>query len=223
MTKPQDNRDAPVAGVGKIGRLPVSIRREVARKLIDHEPASAVIGWLKAQPEVVAIWQEQFDGAAATPQNVSEWKKGADFAGYVRQVAEIETTKAKAAFCLELAKAGGGMAAGAVAALGGKLMEMMDTVDPETIKPLVEMATSLRNAEQNDRLLGLKERLANAKDRGLDLTERQIRMREAKAFLKLCNDRQALDIAGGVGSHDEKIAKLLEYMERQEKEEDQKK
>jgi len=213
-----DTREAPAAGVGKIGRLPLAIRREVARRLLDHETAGSVIEWLKAKPEVVAIWQEQFEGAAASPQNISEWKKGAEYAGYVRQMDEIERTKALSDFSVRLASAAGGMASGAIASLGGKLMALMDSADPDTIKPLVEMAVSLRNAEQNDRALNIKERLADAKDRDLDLTERQIRLRECQRFLKWFEDGKAQEIAGGTGNRDDKIAKLLEYMERQEKE-----
>ena len=214
-----DTREAPAAGVGKIGRLPLAIRREVARRLLDHETAMTVIEWLKAKPEVLAIWQDQFEGAAASPQNISEWKKGAEYAGYVRQLDEIERTKALSEFSVRLASAAGGMASGAVASLGGKLMEMMDSADPETLKDLVQMATSLRNVEQNDRMLSLKERLANAKDRGLDLTERQIVFRECNRFLKWFDDVKAQEIAGGPGSHDQKLASLVEYMDRQEREE----
>jgi hypothetical protein len=213
-----DTREAPAAGVGKIGRLPLATRREVARRLLDHETAASVIAWLSSKPEVLAIWADHFDGAAATSQNISEWKKGSEFAGYVRQLDEIERAKALSEFSVRLASAAGGMASGAVASLGGRLMEMMDSADPDTMKDLVAMATQLRAAEQNDRLLGLKERIADAKDRSLDLTERQIRFRECTRFLKWFADGQAQEIAAGAGSKDDKIAKLLEYMDRQEKE-----
>jgi hypothetical protein len=214
-----DTREAPAAGVGKIGRLPLSIRREVARRLLDHESARSIIAWLQTKPEVVAIWKECFAGAAATDQNVSEWKKGAEFANYIKQQDEIEKTKALSDFSVRLAQAAGGMASGAVASLGGKLMALMDSADPESIKDLVEMATALRSAEQNDRKLGLMERQANAKDRGLDLTERQIRLRTAEAFIKLSADREAVGIATGSQTHDAKLKDLVAYMERQERDE----
>lgn len=41
------------ARTGKIARLPVAIREEVNRRLLDGEPASKILPWLNGLPDLV--------------------------------------------------------------------------------------------------------------------------------------------------------------------------
>ena len=62
--------------IGKIGRLPKSIRDDLGRRLEDGEPGKESVKWLNGLPRVQEILKEQFGGRAITEQNLSEWKQG---------------------------------------------------------------------------------------------------------------------------------------------------
>lgn len=62
--------------VGKIGRLPKSIRDELGRRVEDGEPGTELVKWLNGLPRVQEILKEQFGGRPITEQNLSEWKQG---------------------------------------------------------------------------------------------------------------------------------------------------
>jgi len=62
--------------VGKIGRLPKSIRDDLGRRLQDGEPGKELVKWLNELPRVQEILKEQFGGRPITEQNLSEWKQG---------------------------------------------------------------------------------------------------------------------------------------------------
>ena len=61
--------------VGKIGRLPKSIRDELGRRLEDGEPGKELVKWLNGETRVQEILKEQFGGRPITEQNLSEWKQ----------------------------------------------------------------------------------------------------------------------------------------------------
>src|SRR5215472_5415538 len=61
---------------GKIARLPKHIREQLNRRLDDGQPASEILPWLNALPEVQEILAAQFDSAPITPQNLSRWHLG---------------------------------------------------------------------------------------------------------------------------------------------------
>ena len=62
--------------VGKIARLPYSIREQLNLKLHDGLPAKSILPWLNSLPEVKAILAVDFDNRPVTKQNLSEWKQG---------------------------------------------------------------------------------------------------------------------------------------------------
>jgi hypothetical protein len=61
--------------VGKIGRLPKTIRDDLGRRIEDGEPGKESVKWLNGEPRVQEILKEQFGGRAITEQNLSEWKQ----------------------------------------------------------------------------------------------------------------------------------------------------
>ena len=62
--------------IGKIARLPQSVRTELNRWLQDGEPGKTLVVWLKGRKVVSEVLAEQFAGRAVTEQNLSEWKSG---------------------------------------------------------------------------------------------------------------------------------------------------
>ncbi len=64
-----------VTHIGKIGRLPKSIRDELGQRIEDGEPGKELVKWLNGLSDVKSILKEQFGGRAVTEQNLSEWKQ----------------------------------------------------------------------------------------------------------------------------------------------------
>ncbi len=77
--------------VGKIARLPKDIRDVVNKRLLDGHPAAEIIAWLNEQPAVKTVLEEEFDGEAISPKNVSNWKNG----GYHDWREEIEALSSR--------------------------------------------------------------------------------------------------------------------------------
>jgi len=66
-----------ITHIGKIGRLPKSIRDQLGRRIEDGEPGKELVKWLNGLSGVQRVLKEQFGGRAVTKQNLSEWKQGA--------------------------------------------------------------------------------------------------------------------------------------------------
>src|SRR6266481_2497868 len=62
--------------IGKIARLPHSLREQLNLRLHDHQPHKTILPWLNSLPEVIAILAAEFDSRPITKQNLSEWKHG---------------------------------------------------------------------------------------------------------------------------------------------------
>src|SRR6266850_3985206 len=62
--------------IGKIARLPYSIREQLNLKLHDGIPAKSILPWLNSLPRSQSILAADFDSRPITKQNLSEWKQG---------------------------------------------------------------------------------------------------------------------------------------------------
>jgi hypothetical protein len=61
---------------GKIARLPVSVRNQLNRRLLDNEPGPSLLDWLNSLPEVQAVLAAEFASQPVSPANLSQWKNG---------------------------------------------------------------------------------------------------------------------------------------------------
>ena len=61
---------------GKIARLPLAIRDQLNRRLLDNEPGPSLLEWLNSLPEVHAILAADFASQPISPANLSQWKNG---------------------------------------------------------------------------------------------------------------------------------------------------
>jgi hypothetical protein len=66
--------------LGKIARLPESIRIEVNQRIRDGHRYPDIAKWLNSQPEVGKVMAEQFKGHPVILENIAQWKKR----GYLR-------------------------------------------------------------------------------------------------------------------------------------------
>lgn len=202
------SEQADRTAVGKIGRMPADIRREVCRRLADNETAQSVIDWLDTQPAARAILDDQFDGAKVLPQNLSEWKRNPEYVRFTTQREEIAKTKGYCEFSIDIAKAGGSISSGSVAVLGGKILQMLENAEPEAAALLIGQVTKLRAREQKDAEIALRKQVANQRDRALDLADKQFQVKTAEIFVKWYEDKRVADIMSGKDANPVKIDKL---------------
>lgn len=116
-----------MARQGKIARLPHALREKLNARLLNGESAAEVLRWLNAQPAATKVWQTIFDGAPATPQNLSNWRDGG-YAEWLARQARVEDMKTLSAFALDVAKSGGHLADGAAAIVAGQILEAVETL-----------------------------------------------------------------------------------------------
>lgn len=60
---------------GKIGRLPVTLREEVNRRLENGQKAGPLLTWLNGLPEVQAMLAAEFNGQPINEKNLHKWRK----------------------------------------------------------------------------------------------------------------------------------------------------
>ena len=191
------NESADRTAVGKIGRMPADVRREVSRRLADNETAGSVIAYLESVPAAIQTLNEYFDGARVLPQNLSEWKRNPEYQRFCRQREDVARARAYSEYAVDMAKASGGISAGSVAVLGGKILEMLESAEPSVAADLIDQVTRLRAREQKDAELDLKKRAQKQKDRALNLAEAQFEVRTCEIFLKWYDDKRVAEIKIG--------------------------
>ena len=62
--------------VGKIGRLPQSIRDKLGHRIEDGKLGKELVKWLNGLPDVKRVLKDYYGGRPITEQNLSEWKQG---------------------------------------------------------------------------------------------------------------------------------------------------
>jgi hypothetical protein len=62
--------------IGKIARLPYSVRNELNQRLLNNEPGPDLVAWLNSREDVRAVLHARFESRAITEQNLSEWRAG---------------------------------------------------------------------------------------------------------------------------------------------------
>lgn len=75
--------------VGKIARLPDSIREGLNVRILDGWPGEALLEWLHTQSAVQVILKVQFKGRQISHQNLSKWRNGG-YATWLRKREEME-------------------------------------------------------------------------------------------------------------------------------------
>lgn len=205
-----------MARVGKIARLPLAVREELNRRLLENEKGSKILPWLNALPEVVAVLEEDFEGLRVSDQNLSEWRKGG-FEDWSQRRERVAHTKELAHFASKLTAANGGsIAEGAAAIASGKLLELLEatdgTLDPEQIADIISGLTGLRAQEVAQQRVDLDAEKLKRKDQEIQLEREKFRRTTCELFLKWREDERARNIADGPGTSDEKIEQLGQAM-----------
>jgi hypothetical protein len=196
---------------GKIGRLPADLREEVCRRLHDGHTGGQILAWLNAKPETLAVLAEHFEGEPVSAQNLSDWRQGG-YRDWLNRRDRVDNLKTLSAYALDLAKAGGGVSEGAAAVAGGRILEMLESLDEDNVGKLVGALASLRTSEAS----AINARVAQArlaqKDRELELAEARFQRQTAERFLKWYADQEARTIASSREDAGAKMEKLVQLM-----------
>ncbi|HXB58135.1 MAG TPA: hypothetical protein VNU95_01140 [Candidatus Acidoferrales bacterium] len=193
--------------VGKIARLPKSIREEFNYRIDDGQPGPEILPWVNGLPEVKKILDKHFKGVPISDANLSQWRR----VGFKRWQAKQESLE-ELKFLAEEAKdfsdvTGGNLARGAASIAAAKILKLLHTIPPEqaSIDELTKISyavTALMNAEQAQvRLKHEETRVFQGNERLVLSWDKFLRSRVETAQRALedaiCKDIQAADIDNG--------------------------
>lgn len=197
---------------GKIAQCPRAIREEVCRRLDDGQQGPEILAWLNAQPDVVKLIAEEWNGHAISDNNLSQWFKGG-FQEWRTQQIGVEETQKLAEFSVKLAKAtGGSMSEGAVALAGGKIMAALEGAQGKDLLNLVLGVSRLRGKELDAERVGVsKEKVSLAREVVALDREKFERLAVGK-FIDWAANEEARAIATGSATKEVKMDQLIQLM-----------
>lgn len=197
--------------VGKIARLPASIRDEVCRRLHDGQSASQIIPWLHGMPEVLRVLDTHFGEEPISPQNLSEWR-GGGYQDWLGRREKVENLKSLSSFAFDLAKAGGSVTEGAAAVAGGKILEFLETAEDDKVEGLARALASLRSSEASALRARTDVARLSQQGRALELYEQKFQRQTAEMFLKWAAKPEAQAILGSRETKTVQMEKLVQLM-----------
>ncbi len=128
------------ARVGKIARLPESIRVQLNERLRDGLPARLILPWLNALPEVQDVSQKLFSGHLINAQNLSAWRQGG-YSDWLDHQNQLDRLKEMTAFASKL---GNSLAHDAPQPVGRRCSDALTSHNPN---PLAQGALLLATAK----------------------------------------------------------------------------
>lgn len=143
--------------VGKIARLPYSIRDLLNRRLHNGESGKGLVDWLNGLPKVQEVLAEEFGGRPISEQNLSEWKQGG-FEDWLRHQETREWVRTLADESADLEEDAGDvsvadwLSAPLAVALGRWIHELATGAqnDPKQRKGLIALAREVTELRRSD-------------------------------------------------------------------------
>lgn len=192
---------------GKIARLPHKLREEINRRLLNGETGGVILAWLNVQPEALQVYDDGFEGAPATAQNLSEWRLGG-YRDWLTQREKVEALKSLSAHAAELAAAGGGVESGVSSLLAGHIMESWESLiygagdeagdSPpnlaENFSKIAAAASRLKKVSLDEQKLELEKRKLKQRDRILELDREKFETQTVAKFLEWAKRPEAAAI-----------------------------
>lgn len=187
----------------KIWKLGVKVREELCERMENGEDGGTLLPWLNFNLR---------GSAAITPQNLSEWRAGG-YEDWKRDRTRADQIRYLSELSRRLAKAdGGNMAQGAVAVAGGRLLELLESAEGDSLNKITAALTGLRAVEIGAQKLKIDQVKLGQKDRELQLAEDRFRRQTAELFLKFYANKKAADIAEGKATREVKLDHLVQLM-----------
>ena len=212
-----------ITHIGKIGRLPQSIRDDLGRRIEDGQPGKELVKWLNGLSDVQEVLKAQFGGRPITEQNISEWKQGGhqewlrheETRSLVSKLTEQSADLDEAADGQEISDRYAGLLAAKLVALTQKLLEEK-TDAAQSWQFLREVLRELSQLRRDDhralRTLIKRERwnleVGREKEEILERANRENKKRLTDMCFATMKKHNLAARFGG-GEHGEKMAELL--------------
>ena len=195
-------------------------------RLLDNQSSAVILPWLNQVPAAVAIWERDFEGVAASAQNLSEWKLGG-WKEWRERKDRVENLKTLSSFAHDLTKSAGHIADGAASILAGQILEALeqagnlvvtggqDDAEKDPNAGLVAMAkavSSLQKAAASKGKLELDQKRAKRDDERLKLDRQKFESQTVSKFMEFAKKPEAMAILNSGKSQDFKMAELRELM-----------
>jgi hypothetical protein len=198
-----------VARKGKIARLPRKVRDALNQRLDDGQPGSQVLPWLNAMPEVQAVMDQHFNGAAINDQNLSDWRLGG-FRDWQKANEESATVKQLCELSSTLVSGGRDPHEAANIIAGGRLLASLEeNLQPELIREILDDKPSDMIGLIGSLVALQKERRQGVETK-LDL--QKFHRETGELFLKFYKDKRAAEIAESKDAHPVKLDKMIQLM-----------
>lgn len=193
---------------GKIGRLPIAIRNELNRRLLDGEQAPEVLPWLNADSRVLVILDKHFHEQPISPQNLSEWRLGG-YQDWLKKQEEIDRLKDLADHALRLGKAAGGsISDGSAAIAGGRIMAELEGLGGKDLADAIYAITALRTGDQNKERIEIMRKRTDQRQEVIDLEKKKFQRTTIKLLMEYHKDQKAKEILDSRESNDDKVEQL---------------
>ncbi len=202
-----------MARIGKIARLPATLREQLNRRILDGQVGTAeILPWLNTHPDAIRVLKEQFGGDEVSPQNLTEWRQGG-YADWLRDMERADRIRQLSDYSLQLAKAAGGdLAEGGAAIAAGRILELLETAEDDDLDKLVSSLVSLRNTELTAHRVRADQNRLTLKEREVALAEDKFRRDTAELFLAWHADKRAQEIAESSADKTVKMDELIQLM-----------
>lgn len=203
------------ARTGKIARLPLAIREELNRRLLENEPARKIMAWINPLPETISVCDE-FGEQPIDDRNISDWRHGG-YQDWLNRRDRLEHTRELATFAGKLARANGSsISEGAAAIASGRILELLEAceekLEPEALGEIISGLTNLRKAEIGQARVDLGHEVLKRKDEELLLSRERFKRETCELFLKWYENQAAREVAGSTSTNAEKLERLGQLM-----------
>ena len=203
----------------KIGRLPWCVRNKLNERLRDGVGAQKLLPWLNRHIKA--------PDSSITASNVSDWRK-TGYRAWLEERAKVAYLRDFTNVSEHVASATEGNPAVVAARLlakhvlgvAGKLAQG-DDIDANVLSQLTKAIGMLNSSEAEARKLDIQNKRVELKEEEMLLNKAKFRRQSAELFLEWLEDREVVAIAKGGGSREDKIAKILEHMDKMEAVEDE--
>ena len=177
----------------KIGRLPFALRTELNERIRDGATGTAVLTWLNSTPEMTAV-RADTGCEDLNPQNLTDWRNS----GYKDWLDNQDATE-RLRNLTELSQSmvhqtGGDPAAVGARILTGKLLDALETADPELQGELVKAFCSLRAGETDSQRTQLAREKNDLARESLALNRQKFQRTTCQLFLQWYEDEQAKNV-----------------------------
>lgn len=213
-----------MARTGKIARLPHALREQVNQRLLNNETSTRLLDWLNAQPEAIELWEIDFEGVPASPQNLSEWRLGG-FKEWRARRDRVEHLKSLTAHASDIAQTGMGLSGAGATIAAGEILGVFETItdfasgdneeslDPiERLDILTKCIKRLRDGDLKAGALDLNKERHRLQEEQHQLNLEKYQNQTAEKFLEWANSKDAAAILDSGKPKHELLAGIRKLM-----------